>query len=69
MKYMTTYDLMESIRNTNEWMGATARAMAAYNKIWLDFFVFSGSPEDVIYKNPAYRPITILKKIRTAKTY
>lgn len=30
MKYMTTYDLMESIRNTNEWLGATARAMASY---------------------------------------
>ena len=28
MKYMATYDLMESVRNTNEWMGATARAMA-----------------------------------------
>ena len=30
MKYMATYDLMESIRNTNEWMGATARALASY---------------------------------------
>ena len=30
MKYMATYDLMESIRNTNEWMGATARAMSSY---------------------------------------
>ncbi len=30
MKYMATYDMMESIRNTNEWMGATARAMASY---------------------------------------
>lgn len=30
MKYMMTYDLMESARNTNEWMGATARAMASY---------------------------------------
>jgi poly(3-hydroxybutyrate) depolymerase len=30
MKYMFTYDLMESARNTNEWMGATARAMASY---------------------------------------
>jgi len=30
MKYMMTYDLMESMRNTNEWMGATARAMASY---------------------------------------
>lgn len=30
MKYMATYDLMESIRNTNEWMGASARAWASY---------------------------------------
>lgn len=30
MKYMATYDLMETMRNTNEWMGATARAMASY---------------------------------------
>ncbi|MEL6958864.1 MAG: polyhydroxyalkanoate depolymerase [Pseudomonadota bacterium] len=30
MRYMLTYDLMETIRNTNEWMGATARAMASY---------------------------------------
>ncbi len=25
MKGMATYDLMESIRNTNEWLGASAR--------------------------------------------
>lgn len=30
MKGMETYDLMESIRNTNEWLGASARAMASY---------------------------------------
>ncbi len=30
MKYMMTYDLMESARNTQAWMGATARAMASY---------------------------------------
>lgn len=30
MKYMASYDLMESARNTNEWLGATARAMASY---------------------------------------
>ena len=30
MKYMLTYDLMETIRNTNQWMGATARAYASY---------------------------------------
>lgn len=27
---MLTYDLMETARNTNAWMGATARAMASY---------------------------------------
>lgn len=30
MRYMFTYDLMETARNTHEWMGATARAMASY---------------------------------------
>ena len=30
MKYMMTYDLMESMRTTNQWLGATARAMASY---------------------------------------
>ena len=30
MKYMMTYDLMETMRNTNQWLGATARAFASY---------------------------------------
>ncbi len=30
MKKMVTYDLMETARNTNEWLGATARAAASY---------------------------------------
>ncbi|MDW3182294.1 polyhydroxyalkanoate depolymerase [Roseobacter sp.] len=30
MRYMATYDLMETMRNTNQWLGATALAMAAY---------------------------------------
>ncbi len=30
MRYMATYDMMETIRNTNQWMGATALAMASY---------------------------------------
>ncbi|ROT98603.1 polyhydroxyalkanoate depolymerase [Histidinibacterium lentulum] len=30
MKYMMTYDLMESVRNTNQWLGSTARAMGSY---------------------------------------
>ena len=30
MRYMATYDLMETARNTNQWLGATARAFASY---------------------------------------
>lgn len=30
MKNMATYDLMESIRNTNQWLGSTARAFGSY---------------------------------------
>ncbi|ARE41939.1 Polyhydroxyalkanoate depolymerase, intracellular [Rhodovulum sp. P5] len=30
MKYMTTYDLMETVRNTNQWLGASALAMGSY---------------------------------------
>ncbi|MEY4983759.1 MAG: hypothetical protein RIR62_2025 [Pseudomonadota bacterium] len=30
MRYMLAYDMMETMRNTNEWLGATARAMASY---------------------------------------
>lgn len=33
MRHMMTYDLMESARNTNQWIGATAQAMASY-PIW-----------------------------------
>ncbi|GAB4389423.1 polyhydroxyalkanoate depolymerase [Albidovulum sp.] len=33
MKGMYTYDLMESARNTSEWLGASARAMASY-PVW-----------------------------------
>ena len=35
MKYMMTYDMMETMRNTNEWLGATARAMASYPAVGL----------------------------------
>ncbi|TNF63568.1 MAG: polyhydroxyalkanoate depolymerase, partial [Rhodobacteraceae bacterium] len=30
MRYMLTYDLMETMRNTNQWLGATAQAMGSY---------------------------------------
>ncbi|MGB7322812.1 MAG: polyhydroxyalkanoate depolymerase [Albidovulum sp.] len=33
MKSTYSYDLMESARNTNEWLGASARAMASY-PVW-----------------------------------
>ena len=29
MRYMATYDMMETLRNTNQWMGATAQAFAS----------------------------------------
>ena len=33
MKTIMSYDLMETFRNTKEWMGASARAMASY-PVW-----------------------------------
>ncbi len=33
MRHMVTYDLMETVRNTNEWLGATAKAMGSYPAI------------------------------------
>ncbi|WP_370212537.1 polyhydroxyalkanoate depolymerase [Roseovarius sp.] len=30
MRYMATYDLMETMRNTNQWLGATALSLASY---------------------------------------
>jgi poly(3-hydroxybutyrate) depolymerase len=30
MRYMLTYDLYESMRNTNQWLGATAKALGSY---------------------------------------
>ena len=30
MRYMMTYDLIETARNTNQWLGSTAKAIASY---------------------------------------
>ncbi len=30
MRYMATYDLMETMRNTNQWLGASALSLASY---------------------------------------
>ncbi|MEJ6392314.1 polyhydroxyalkanoate depolymerase [Gymnodinialimonas sp. 2305UL16-5] len=35
MRYMLTYDLMESIRVTNQWLGASTRAMCSYPALGL----------------------------------
>ncbi|MBF9044643.1 polyhydroxyalkanoate depolymerase [Rhodobacterales bacterium HKCCE4037] len=35
MRYMLSYDLAESMRVTNQWMGATARAMCSYPALGL----------------------------------
>ncbi|MCA8879196.1 MAG: polyhydroxyalkanoate depolymerase [Rhodobacteraceae bacterium] len=35
MRNMATYDLMETVRNTNQWLGATARAFGSYPAIGL----------------------------------
>ncbi len=42
MRYMLTYDLMETTRNMNQWLGATALSMASYP-------IFSMAP------NPAFQ--------------
>ena len=42
MRYMATYDLMETVRNTNQWLGASAMALASYP-------IFSLAP------NPAFK--------------
>ncbi len=30
MRFMMTYDLMETARNANQWLGATAQSFASY---------------------------------------
>ena len=30
MRYMATYDMMETVRNTNQWLGASALSLASY---------------------------------------
>jgi poly(3-hydroxybutyrate) depolymerase len=35
MRFMATYDLMETIRNTNQWLGASAQALGSYPAVGL----------------------------------
>jgi poly(3-hydroxybutyrate) depolymerase len=51
MRLMVTYDWMETIRNTNQWMGASAQAMASYP-------VFSMVPNPMINMIAAWGEVT-----------
>ena len=51
MRYMATYDLMETIRNTNQWLGASALAMASYP-------VFSMVPNPALQMIAAWGEVT-----------
>ena len=42
LKAIVSYDAMETVRNTNEWLGATARAMSSY-------------PAFALYPNPMFK--------------
>ena len=35
MRYLATYDFMETVRNTNQWLGASARAFGSYPALGL----------------------------------
>ena len=51
MRYMMTYDLMEAARNTNQWMGASAQALASYP-------MFAGMPNPAISWMAAWGEVT-----------
>lgn len=51
MRYMATYDLMETVRTTNQWLGASARAMASYP-------VFSMVPNPALHWLAAWGEVT-----------
>ena len=47
MRYMATYDLMETARVTNQWLGATAQAMGSY-------------PATGLFPNPFFQMVSAL---------
>ena len=51
MRYMMTYDLMETIRNTNQWLGASAHSLASYP-------VFSMVPNPAVNWMAAWGEVT-----------
>ncbi|MWD26171.1 polyhydroxyalkanoate depolymerase [Aquicoccus sp. SCR17] len=51
MRFMATYDLMETVRNTNQWLGATAKTMAAYP-------IFAMAPNPAFHLMSAWGEVT-----------
>lgn len=51
MRFMMTYDLMEATRNTNQWLGASAKAMASYP-------MFSAMPNPAMDMMAAWGEVT-----------
>lgn len=51
MRYMMTYDLMETMRNTNQWLGASANSLASYP-------VFSMMPNPALSWMAAWGEVT-----------
>jgi len=51
MRYMMQYDIIETVRNTNQWLGATAKSLAAYP-------VFALSPFPAIKWMEAWGEVT-----------
>ena len=51
MRYMMTYDLMETLRNTNQWLGASALSMASYP-------IFSLTPNPALQWMAAWGEVT-----------
>lgn len=62
MRYMMTYDLMETARNANQWFGATARSMASYPMFSampnpaLDWMAAWGEVTERTFERMAVRP-------------
>jgi len=55
MRYMATYDLMETARNTNQWLGATAHA-------------FASSPATGLFPNPIFQMLAAWGEV-TERTF
>jgi len=62
MRFMASYDLMETMRNTNQWLGASARALGAYPAMaavpnpWLDWLAAWGEVTERSFARMVTKP-------------